>query len=122
MGEQKVVPSARSIPLQHETSEEGRKVRIGIERENMRDILVGPHNDHAAAFPIDATHAEDVAATFQVRAEHFLVVAKPVTALPGKKESGHVLEAKLPMALLEDGAYIDHRVDIRPLRRIPPNR
>ena len=51
----------------------------------------------------------------QVGAEHLFVVAKPVTALPGQKESGHGLDRKLAMALLEDGPDIDHGVDVRPV-------
>jgi hypothetical protein len=69
-----------------------------------------------------AKKAEDVVAALQVGTEHFLVVAKSVTAFSGQKEGRHGLQAKLAMVLLEDGAHVDHRVDIRQRRRVPPNR
>ena len=31
-----------------------------VERENVRDELVRPHDHHAAPFAVDAAHAEDV--------------------------------------------------------------
>ena len=72
----------------------------------------GPHDDHATPFSIDATHIENVVAAFQVGAEHFLVVTKPIAALPGQQKRGHALDGKLAVTLLEDGPNIDHGVDI----------
>ena len=88
----------------------------------MRDVLVRSHDNHATPVSIDAPHVENVMAALQVRAEHLFVVTKPVMALPGQKERGHGLDGKLKMALLEDGPDIDHGVDIRPPRRVSPDR
>src|ERR1700761_4637247 len=58
--------------------QDGRKERSDvvacIERQDVRDELVGPHDDQAAALAIDPAHVEDVAARLSVGAEHLLVV------------------------------------------------
>ena len=87
-----------------------------------RDILVRPHDDDAALLAIDATHVENVVPALEIRAEHLLVVAEPVTALPRQKELGHVFELQLPVGLLEDGAHVDDGVDVRARRRVPSQR
>jgi hypothetical protein len=56
--------SPRSVPLRHETIEESRELLIAIERKNVRDILVWPHDHHTAPIAIDATHSKDVVAAF----------------------------------------------------------
>jgi hypothetical protein len=84
--------------------------------------LIWPHDNHATPFSIDATHAENINATFQVRAEYFLIFTKPVAALPGQKEGGHVLQGKLVVTLLKDGPYINHGVDIFARRGLSPDR
>ena len=66
----------RSVPSRHETIEECRELRMAIERKNVRDVLVWPHDHHATPFAIDAARGEDVIAAFQVGAERFFVVAK----------------------------------------------
>ena len=49
-----------ALRLRHEAIEERRELRIAVERQNMRDVLVRPHDHHAAPFAIDAAHGEDV--------------------------------------------------------------
>ena len=93
-----------------------------IEWENMRDVLVRSHDNHATPVSIDTPHVENVMAALKVRAEHLFVVTKPVTALPGQKEGRHGHDGKLEMALLEDGPDIDHGIDIRSRRRVSPDR
>ena len=101
-------PSRRSIRPQHEAVKIRRKLGMAIEREDMRDILVRPHHDHAAFVPIDAAHRKDVVAAFQVGAEHLLVVAKPVTSFRREQERGHGCDGELRMRLLEHRTDIDH--------------
>ena len=91
---------------------------MGVERENMRDVLVRPHDDHAPPRSIDAPHVENVVAVLQVGAEHLLIVTEPVTAFARQKERGHGLDRKFAMALLKNGPDIDHGVDIRPWWRV----
>src|SRR5437868_4156696 len=100
-------PPQRSLRLQHEPIEVCRKRRMAIERENMRDILVRPHHDHAAV-PFDAAHRKDVVTALEIGAEHLFVVAKSVTSFGGEKERGHRLNGELRMRLLEHRAHIDH--------------
>src|SRR6188768_2839196 len=102
----------RSLPSHHETIEECRELLIAIERKNVRDVLVGPHDHHAPPFAIDATHGEDVIAAFEVGAEHLFVVAKSEPSLPRQKEGRHGLDGDVVMALLEHRADIEHRVDV----------
>src|SRR5882757_4456878 len=107
-----------SLPSCHEAIEECRELDMRVEWENMRDVLVRSHDDHATPVAIDAPHVENVLAALKIRAEHLFVVTKPIAALPGQKEGRHGLDGELEMALLEDGPDIDHGIDIRACRRI----
>ncbi len=49
----------RSVRPHHEPVKERCELPDAIQRENMRDILIGPHDHHAAVFGIDATQGED---------------------------------------------------------------
>jgi hypothetical protein len=49
---------AASVIPHHETVEEGRKLRIGIERQDVGNILVRSHDDHAALVSIDTAYIE----------------------------------------------------------------
>ena len=99
--------------LLHEAVEEGRKLRVGIERQDVGDILVRSHDDHATFVSIDTAHCENVVAAFQVGAEHLFVVMKPVAALPGQEKRWHGLDRKFAMALLEDRSDVDHGCQCR---------
>jgi hypothetical protein len=74
----------------------------------MRDVLVRPHYDHAAALSLDTAHGKDVMAILEVGTEHLFVVEKPVTSFPGQKECGHSLKDDIAMMFLEDRAHVDH--------------
>jgi len=69
---------------QHEAVEKCCKLFISVEREDMRDILIRPHDDQAPCLPIDVAHCKDVVATFSVDAEYLVVIVKPETALLGR--------------------------------------
>ena len=69
------VEQADSVPSIHEPIEEGHELPHTVERQNMRDVLVRPHDHHAALFAFDAAHSEDITAAFQVGAKHLFVVA-----------------------------------------------
>src|SRR5207248_10760034 len=97
-----------STRSQHEPIEICRQRRMAIERENMRDILVRPHHDHAAGFPFDAAHRKNVVTALEVGAEHLFVIAKSVASFRREKERGHRLDGELRMRLLEHRAHIDH--------------
>ncbi len=88
----------------------------------MGDVLVRSHDDHATAVSMDAAHVEDILAGLQVRAEHLLIVAKPVAALLGQKQGGHGRDGNVAMALLEDGPDIDDGVDVLARRRVSLDR
>src|SRR5262245_3369227 len=70
----------------HEAVEECRELCMPIERKNVRDELVRPHDHHASPFAIDAAHREDVLATLAIGAEHLLVVAQSVPPLRRQQE------------------------------------
>lgn len=88
----------------------------------MCDVLVGTNNNDATMLPVNAAHFKNVVASLQVRAKHFLIVAKSITAFLGKEERGHVLQPQVTMFLLEDRSHINYRVDIRLRRRESTNR
>ena len=87
----------------------------------MRDVLVRPHDNHAAFVSINAPHVENIMAALKVRTEYFFVVAKPITALRRQEETGHGPDLELAMTLLENGSDIEHRIDIRACRRVSPD-
>ena len=70
----------------HKPIEERREFGMPIERENVRDELVRPHDHDAAAFAIDAARSKDVIAALHIRAEDLLVVAKSITPLLRQEE------------------------------------
>src|ERR1700692_2265922 len=80
-----------SVIVHHESLEEGRKLPIGIERQDVGNMLVRSHDHHAAPVSIDTAHIENVVAAFQVGAKHLFVIAKPVAPLPGQKKRWHRL-------------------------------
>src|SRR5438445_9253200 len=98
----------RSALSRHEAIEECRERLIAIERKHVRDVLVWPHNHHAASLAIDAAHGEDVVAAPHVGTEDFFVIAKSVTSLPRQQQGRHGLDGKRVMILLEHRADIDH--------------
>src|SRR5271163_1283514 len=113
--------AARSS-LQHESVEERGELGIVVERKNMGDILVRPHDDRAPTRSIDAPQIENIGAALQVRAEHLLIVAESKTALTRQEESGHCFDSQFAMALLEYRPDIDCGVDIRSGRSVPRDR
>ena len=93
--------------LQHEPIKEPGELRIRIERQNMRDELVRPHDHHAAVLAIDAAHGEDVMSALQVGAEHLFVIAQTVAAFPRQEKVRHSLDRNLAVPLLKHRTQID---------------
>ena len=50
--------------LQHEPVEERRKLGMAVERQDVRDELVRPHDDEASVLPVDLAHVEDIVCRF----------------------------------------------------------
>src|SRR5882724_11362253 len=68
---------------QHEAVEIRRELLVSIERrQDLRYVLIRPHDDHAPRLPINAAHGKDVVAALDVGAEHLLVIVKTVASLP----------------------------------------
>ena len=114
--------SSYAFSLYHEAIEERAELRMPVERQKMRNILIWPHDHHAAALAVDVTQTEDVTAAFQIGAEHFLVVAESVASLPRQEKGWHRFDGQLAMTLLKNRTNIDHRVDVRARRSIFPDR
>ena len=93
-----------------------------IERQNLCNVLIGPHHDHAAGLSINAAHTENVVSALQVRTKHLLVVVQAVTAFAREQHRRHILNGELAMILLEHRAQVDRAVDVGADRRISPDR
>jgi ABC transporter substrate binding protein len=95
---------------------------MAIERQNMRDKLVGAHDHQASPSSIDAPHGEDVLPVFEVRAKDLLIVAQSEAAFTWKKERRQFPDVDIVVALLKDCPHVDHRVDILARRRVGSDR
>ena len=56
---------------------------LGIERQDMGNMLVGADHDQSAARPIDPAQGKDILTAFKVGAEHLFIIAQAVAALGG---------------------------------------
>ena len=79
-------PESQPATITLLTGESCSGVVMGVERQDVRHVLVRPHNHHAPALAVNAAHIEDVAAALQVRTEHLLVIAQAVAALLRQQE------------------------------------
>ena len=95
---------------------------MGIERQNMRHVLIRPDDDHATLVAVNTPRFENVLVIFHVGAEHLFVVAEPVPSFARQQQSRHGLEHKRAMALLEDRPDIDHGIDVGRGRGKPSDR
>src|SRR5690606_29929325 len=99
-------PRSPSLPAgacrQHETVEERGKLAMARQRQDLRDILVRPHDDDAAILAVDATQIEDVMPIFAIGAENLFVVKQAVAAFGRPQERWQALLVERRRALLED--------------------
>ena len=63
---------------------------MSVEGQDMTNVLIGPHDDDAAAVPIDAAYRINVVAASKIGAKELFVVLKPVTAFTRQKKRGHI--------------------------------
>ena len=82
---------------------------MSVEGQDMADILIGPHDDHAAAVSIHAAHRVNVAAASKVGAEDLFVILKPVAAFARHEKRGHIFEAQPAMVPLKHRPNIKNR-------------
>ena len=112
----------RLRPSSHETIKKRGQRFIAIQWKNDRNVLIWPHDHHAAALTIDAAHVEYVVACLRIGAEYFFVIAERETAFPGEEKGRHALDGEALVPLLEDRSEIDHGIDVRACRGISPDR
>src|SRR5262249_30162917 len=84
----------------------------------MRDVLIGPHDDHTADFTVNVAHGEDVVAAFDIGAKYLFVILKSITSLVRHKQRRHRFDGELTMSLLKNRADINNSVDIFSTARI----
>ena len=60
--------------IQHESSEKGGELVVRVEREYVRNVLIGSDDHHRTLRTVDAAQNEDVRAVLEVAAEGLLVV------------------------------------------------
>ena len=86
------------------------------------NILIRPHDNHAARPAIDSTSSKDILTAFDIGAEGLLIIEKAETSFFGEKERRHRFDGEFAMSLLEYGPDIDDRVDVLTLAGIFPDR
>ncbi len=93
-----------------------------IDWQNMGDILIGTHNNHASPQSFDTPDVKNVLFAFDVSAEQLFIIDKSITPLTGQQEGRHCFNGKRAVALLKDRPDIDYGIPIRTRRRVHPDR
>src|SRR5260370_32066988 len=110
------------LTIEQESSGERCEFGVRVQREYVRNVLVGADNDNRPLPTVDAAQLEDVGTVLEVRAVGLLVVDKPEAPLARKQNRRELFDLEVAVSLLEDGANIDHAVDVRPRRGEPADR
>src|SRR5207244_2900956 len=104
------------LTIEQESSEERCEFVVRVQREYVRNVLVGADNDNRALLTVDAAQLEDVGTVLEVGAVGLLVVDKPEAPLARKQNRREFFDLEVAVPLLEDGANIDHAVNVHPRR------
>lgn len=101
-----------------DAGEEIRERVEGVERQDVRDTLIGPNDDERAARAVDPAQVENIPCGGPGRTEYLLVTAQAETALERQQQGMQGFERNGPMWLLQDGAQIDDGIGIPASRRM----
>lgn len=66
-----------------------------MQGQDVRDVLVWPHNDHASGVSVGAAHVEDVPRALVIDAEDLLVVLQAELACPVSERDRRARELSL---------------------------
>src|SRR5258708_36614966 len=72
------------LTIEQESSEVRREFVVRVQREYVRNVLVGADNDNRALLTVDAAQLEDAGTVLEVGAVGLLVVDKPEAPLARK--------------------------------------
>ena len=86
---------------------------MSIKREQVCNMLIWSDNNYTARIASNTPHLENVLVALEVRTEYLFIVAKSKFSLLRQEQRRHRLKFQLSVALLEDGTYVDHGIDIR---------
>src|SRR5258708_3331672 len=107
------------LTIEQESSEVRREFVVRVQREYVRNVLVGADNDNRALLTVDAAQLEDVGTVLEVGAVGLLVVDKPEAPLAGKQNRRELFDLEVLVLLLEARANTDPAVDVRARRGEP---
>src|SRR5258708_12424433 len=110
------------LTIEQESSEVCREFVVRVQREYVRNVLVGADNDNRALLTVDAAQLEDIGTVLEVGAVGLLVVDKPEAPLARKQNQRELFDLEVAVPLSEDRANIDHAVDVRARRGEPADR
>src|SRR6266481_9935540 len=110
------------LTIEQESSEVRREFVVRVQREYVRNVLVGADNDNRALLTVDAAQLEDVGTVLEVGAVGLLVVDKLEAPLARKQNRRELFDLEVAVPLSEDRANIDHAVDVRARRGEPADR
>src|SRR5258705_13791137 len=110
------------LTIEQESSEVRREFVVRVQREYVRNVLVGADNDNRALLTVDAAQLEDVGTVLEFGAVGLLVVDKPEAPLARKQNRRELFDLEVAVPLSEDRANIDHAVDVRARRGEPADR
>src|SRR6266478_2278866 len=90
------------LTIEQESSEVCREFVVRVQREYVRNVLVGADNDNRALLTVDAAQLEDVGTVLEVGAVGLLVVDKPEAPLARKQNRRELFDLEVAVPLLED--------------------
>src|SRR5260370_7285906 len=89
------------LTIEQESSEVRREFVVRVQREYVRNVLVGADNDNRALLTVDAAQLEDIGTVLEVGAVGLLVVDKPEAPLARKQNQRELFDLEVALPLSE---------------------
>src|SRR5262245_32974455 len=109
--------SNRAMPtlatIEQEASEERAEFVVRVQREHVRNVLVGADDDHCAPRTVHAARDEDVRTVLEVGAEGLLVVVDREATLAREQQRWQLVQLEIAVSLLKYRAKVYDAVDVR---------
>src|SRR5258708_33043328 len=107
------------LTIEQESSEVRREFVVRVQREYVRNVLLGADNDNRALLTVDAARLEDVGTVLEFGAVGLLGVDKPEASLARKQNRRELVDPEVARPLAENRATIHQALEARAPRGGP---